>query len=232
MPAPPPDDPVEPSAPEARSAPKPRVIRPSRGLPSSRAAVGGLLVAVAAIGTWVAATGGGGGDRVGYVVARHDLAPGVELSADDLAVEDADLPEPLRAAAFGDPDELVGAVTRAPIGAGELVQSGSITGAESAATAAEVSFAVDSDWAVAGGLRVGDRIDLYTTADDGSTELILGDVTVRSIGTPDDAFGTSASQVVTIAIDDPVDFDDAVAAVRTGDLTVVRLLGTAEEPGR
>jgi nucleoid-associated protein YgaU len=53
----------------------PRTIRPRKGLPSSRAVTGGLLVALAAIGTWWAASdvGQGAGDR--YVVADPEAEP-------------------------------------------------------------------------------------------------------------------------------------------------------------
>ena len=88
--------------------------------------VGGLLVAVAAVGTWWAATGGGGDRAPRYVVAGRTVGPGEHLSADDLALTAVELPESLRRAAFTDPDEVVGSVSMGPLAPGELVQAGSI----------------------------------------------------------------------------------------------------------
>src|SRR5690606_15904534 len=100
----PPDEPGAVRADPPPSSPAAaRTIRPPRGLPSSRAAVGGLLVAVAAIGTWAAATGGAGAGTARYVVTRRPVAPGVELTADDLALLEVDLPDRLRSSAFDDP---------------------------------------------------------------------------------------------------------------------------------
>lgn len=204
-----------------------RTIRRTRGLPSSRAAVGGLLVAVAAIGTWVAASGQTGDDLDRYVVARHSIAPGVELREADLALVEVDLPERLRSSAFTDPTELVGSVARGPLGAGELVQSGSI-GLGTVADGIELSFSVDPSWAVAGDLDVGDRIAVYATDHDGGTQLVLDDVHVLRIAAPDDSgLGGDGSQTITVASDDEAAVRTAVAATRSADVTVVRL-----PPGR
>ena len=104
----------------------PRTIRRRRTLPGSRAVVGGLLVAVAAVGTYAVATGAGGDAGTAYLAAAQDLPAGHRIERTDLGTVDADLPLATRARVFTDPDSLVGSVTLGPMHEGELVQSGAV----------------------------------------------------------------------------------------------------------
>ena len=61
-----------------------RTVRRRRGLPGSRAVVGGLLVAASAVGLFAAASRSGDGPTHSYVIARHDLAAGTRLEASHL----------------------------------------------------------------------------------------------------------------------------------------------------
>lgn len=204
-----------------------RTIRPPRGLPSSRAAVGGLLVAVAAIGTWAVATGDRATDEPRYVVAARPVAAGVELTEADLTATNVALPPSLRSSAFSDSSDLVGAVTRGPLGTGELVQSASVTTGAVDAGSLELSFAVDPAWAVGGALAIGDRIDVHATDADGATERVLADVPIIRLTDPDaGGLGANGIQTVTVAGSDPAAVAAAVAAIREADVTVVRRNGT------
>lgn len=64
---------------EGPSLPGP-VIAPRRGLPSGRAAVGALLVAVAAVSAFVLAAGGDEGPRASYLVAVAAVEAGAPVS--------------------------------------------------------------------------------------------------------------------------------------------------------
>lgn len=209
-----------------------RVIRPRRGLPGSRAVVGGLLVAVGALGTWAAITSAGQTDDAHYVVADHLIAPGQRIASDDLRVESMDLPEGVRSSAFTDPGALVDSVALGPIGAGELLQSGSVSSPDDAEATAQLSFSVETDWAVAGALRVGDVIDVFTTDDRSTTaetRLVLNDVVVRRISAPDDdGLGADRDQTITVGVTSPDTIEDAVTATRTGTVTVVRVTDLTE----
>lgn len=209
-----------------------RTIRPARGLPSSRAAVGGLLIAVAAIGTWVAATGGNRDATTRDVVTRQRIAAGTVLAERDLGVIKVELPERLRATAFDDPSTLVGAVTRGPLGSGELVQSGAVTAGGVPVHGAELSFAVDPRWAVAGDIEIGDRVTVYATDDDGVTTAVLEAVPVLRVTSVDDGLGSNGTQTITVAAGDAVELDDVVASTRTADITVVRVSGADARPPR
>lgn len=202
---------------------KARTIRPPRALPSSRAAVGGLLVAVAAIGTWAASSNGDAGPTERYVVASRPVAAGVALERSDLAFVTVDLPDRLRSAAFDDPDELVGAVTRGPLSGGDLIQAGSVSTGGASVGEAELSFSVDPHWAVAGEISVGDRVAVYATDEEGVTELVLNGVDVLSVtSADDDGLASDGTQTVVVAAADTV-VARAVAATRTAEITVVRV---------
>src|SRR3954464_14532051 len=73
-----------------------RTIRRRRTLPGSRAVVGGLLVAVAAVGTYAMATGAGGDAGTAYLAAARDLPAGHRIERGDLGTVDADLPAATR----------------------------------------------------------------------------------------------------------------------------------------
>lgn len=208
------------------------MIRPRRGLPGSRAVVGGLLVAVAALGTWASITSAGRTNEAHYVVADRLIAPGQRIQPEDLRTVAMDLPEGVRPSAFTDPDALVESVALGPIASGELVQSGSVTSSKTAEAAAELSFSVETDWAVAGTLRVGDVIDVFTTDDRAATAvttLVLDDVVIRRISEPgDDGLGSDRNQTITVGVASPDAVEAAVTATRTATVTVVRVTDLVE----
>jgi flagella basal body P-ring formation protein FlgA len=72
------------------------------GLPSGRAVIGGLLMALAAVGTFVAYQAAAGDDRVEVLVAARDLRVGDVVSTNDVRVVAADLPAGARGL-FGSP---------------------------------------------------------------------------------------------------------------------------------
>src|SRR4051794_23075355 len=96
---------------EASRAPVQRVAGRPKNLPSSRAVVGGFLVALAALGVFVAARAGNGGQTRRYVVAARDVAPGAALTPADLTTSDLELSNEVGARAFTDPRVVVGRVT-------------------------------------------------------------------------------------------------------------------------
>lgn len=194
--------------------------------------VGGLLVAVGALGTWAAITSAGRSDESRYVVTDRLIAPGERIQPGDLHTVAMELPEEVRSGAFTDPDAVVESVALGPIAAGELVQSGSVSLSDAAEAAAELSFSVETDWAVAGTLRVGDVIDVFATDDRAATAittLVLDDVVIRRVSQPgDDGLGVDRNQTITVGVASPETVLDAVTATRTATVTVVRVTDLAE----
>ena len=107
-----------------------RLLTRRRNLPSGRAVVGGFLIALAALGTFVAARGTGGGPSHHYVVVAHDVIAGTTLRASDLRTEAVDLPNEMAGRAFTDPAAVVGTVTTTALANGELVQASSVVGSD------------------------------------------------------------------------------------------------------
>lgn len=209
------------------------VLRPARGLPSGRAVVGGLLVAVALIGTWWASSGSAdsSGDR--YLVAARRIGPGEQIERTDLAWMRGDLPDRLRSRAYTDPASVLGHVTTAPLEGGDLVQASAIVRAPGDPGSRELSFVVDTDWAVGGTLRAGDRIDLLVTYGDGAasqTRRVLTETVVRRVSDPGgDSLGSTRTQSITIALDDDELVAEATNAARAGTVTVVRSTGSQND---
>lgn len=209
-----------------------RVIRPRRTWPGSRATVGGLLVAIAAIGLFAAFQNAGAGPDVRYVVARNAVAPGTVLTADHLGTQAMELPDSLAARSFtlAEHVDLVGAVTTQAIAAGELVQLSDLrvgTGQQVVAEH-ELSFSVESDRAVSGTLRAGERVDIIATigsGPDAPTEVVGRDVLVLSVHRSDEAGLGGARQVVTVALHDDAAAVAVAAAVDKGTVTLVRANG-------
>lgn len=204
-----------------------RTLRATRALPGSRAVVGGLLVAVAALGTWYVAAGADRETDTHYLVAARALGPGERIAPADLTSVAADLPEELAGAAFTHPDEIADHVALGPIASGELIQAGSVTEVQPSELA-ELSFSVEAERAVGGDLRVGDLIDLFDTderAGSEGTRRVLAEATILDITRPDDGLGRNRMVTITVGVEDPELLPDAVRATRTGTISVVRVTG-------
>lgn len=188
------------------------------------------------VGSWgISSRGSADGDQR-YVVAARPIGPGQRLSAGDLRSLPLDLPPTLRRAAITDAADAVGAVALGPMAAGELVQAGALADPAGAPDEREISFVVETDWAVAGTLRVGDRIDVFATdeAPGGrAATRVLADATVRSIGAAGgDRLGERRTQTITVAVAGRDDAAALVAAARTSTLTVLRVTGTLDRGRR
>jgi Flp pilus assembly protein CpaB len=204
------------------TGPRPRrTIERAPRLPGGRAILGGVLVAAAALGTFVAARSSGTPDRT-YAVAARAIPPGETLTADHVRLEPIDLPSGVAASAFVDATRLDGRVALAPIREGELVQVGQVSDPGAADPAAELSFSLERDRAVDGRLRSGDLVDVFVTYDERTAAVAEGmrlvDVRERVEG----SLGRGTELTVTLAITDPDDRAALIHAARAGDVTLVR----------
>lgn len=217
-----------------------RALPARRAPPGGRAVVGGLLVALSAVVLFAAASGLGDGGGREYVVARRDLAPGRPIEPDDLELAEIDLPDRMGNQAFGSIDALEGAVAVAPIGAGELVQQGSVARGGGAGRAIpELSFPVEREAAVDGDLRAGDVVDVLATYGSGTqsrTVRVASSATVLAVGERDDlAVSDGGGLVLTVAVADAAERLNLVNAVAEAKIRVLRVTGTdpaAGEPSR
>ncbi len=206
------------------------IIRPRRAWPGSRATVGGLLVALAAIGLFSAFQNANAGPETRYVVTLGSIAPGTILTAEHLGTQAMELPESvgLRSFTLDEETDLLGAVTTQAIGAGELVQLSDVRSGNGASSVAqfEVSFRVNADRAVDGSLRAGETIDIIATLGTGQTaptQLVLPQVLLLHVSRSDEPGLAGQQQVITVALDDREHALAIAAAADKGQLTLVRM---------
>ena len=197
-------------------------IHRHRGLPGGRAVVGGVLMAVAAVGVYLAYDRASTGASQTVVVAARDLPAGHVLDADDVRPVDADLPDSAADGTFPSADALVGRVVLGPISEGEILQAGSITDDPAVPDLHEVALNLPRGQLAVGRLKEGERVDVFATSDDRTTSVVRGAVVVQLEA--DDAGSLTSTREVTLVV--AVPSGDAVAALvhalRTGEVTVVR----------
>ena len=109
------------AAPVARPA-----VRRRRSLPGRRAVVGGLLVAVAVVGTFAASSRAERTPADRVLVVRRPVTAGQHLKADDVRVEAATLPDDVVAGSLREPADLTDAVALVALDAGEIVQRSAV----------------------------------------------------------------------------------------------------------
>ncbi|CAN5667617.1 hypothetical protein BH20ACT2_BH20ACT2_24000 [soil metagenome] len=223
--------------PGADGTPRPRPLRPRRGLPGSRAVVGGLLVAAAAIGIFAAYTGATSGPDTSYVVVTGDVPVGATLAADDLALEVTELNDELRNGVFSSVEDLVGAVTLAPLNEGELVQVSSVLRSGGGdEPQPEVSFSIERNRAVAGTLRPNERVGVFATygsGDSATTRLVVPEarVVTNESGGGDGALGSDGQITVTLALTSADEVLQLTNAIDAAIVTLVRTTGVARPEG-
>jgi Flp pilus assembly protein CpaB len=193
-----------------------------KALPGARAIVGGLLVAVAGVSTFLAWQQASGAAETSYAVAAGPIRPGQSLTAADVRFEPLDLPAGLAAAAFSDASAIEGRVALGPIGDGELVQLGQVSDPGHASPAAELSFSIARDRAVDGRLRSGDLVDVFVTDDAGTTAVAEGVQVVDATAHDDGSFATTGELTITLTVADPALREPLIQAVREGEVTLVR----------
>jgi Flp pilus assembly protein CpaB len=215
------------SSPSAAEGSSGRRIRPRRGLPGGRAVVGGLLVAVAAVGIFAAVSGAGRGPSTRYYVAARDISAGTTLTAEDLEAVAIEVPERMENRVFSDPDALIGAITVGPLSEGELVQAGGLaTGAD--AEIPTFSVAVGKADANAGELTRGDYVQVfatYGTDTAGTTVALSGDARIVSISEEDESLAAAGQVVVRLQVSSAEERSSIINATVTGRLSLVRVSG-------
>lgn len=197
-----------------------RLIARRRALPSGRAVAGGLLVALAALGAYLAATRDGGGPSTRYVVAREAVVPGQQLSAVDVELVAIDLPPAQARVALRDLAAVEAAVALGPIAGGGIVTQADLAPAEQAGAYRELALSLPRARALDGALVVGDRVDVVATAD-GTSAAVVQHALVLAVGGDGGGALGGGDVVVTLALEDP---DAALRTAHAGAAAEVTLL--------
>ncbi len=210
----------------------PRVQR-RRGLPSGRAVVGGLLMALAAVGTFLAYAGANADHTVDVLVASHALRTGHVITAEDVELVAVEVPDRVRGL-FGAPTAAIGRVVVAPVDPGEFLLASATVVEPDGADTLELSVSVPAGRAV-DGLRPGERVDVFSTWSSDVTELIAVDARVLDVrGAAGGVLDSGGSIVVRLALRDFAQVEALVHAQAAGDITMIRasIGGDVRDVGR
>lgn len=191
-----------------------------RGLPGGRAVLGGVLMALAVVGVFLAYEQAGQAPSDEIVVAARAIRVGDVLEPSDLRTVDGELPG--GTAAFEDVDALVGRVLLGPVDEGEIVQAGSVTDGPATAGVHEVAVTLPRRQIAVGRLKEGERVDVFVTYDERTVSVVRGAQVVQ-IGAEDSGSLTSDREIsLVVAVPSGEAVAALVHALRTGDVTVVR----------
>jgi hypothetical protein len=212
-----------------------RAVRRARTLPGGRAVVGGLLVAAAAVGVFAAYLNAVAEPATRYLVARADLEPGTRFESLDTVAASfesraVDLAPDLaaRAVRLEDAELLLGRLLLAPLQPGQLLAPGDLVADGGVADAHKLSFAVERSAALAGDLRVGERLDVlatYGSGDGAYTVFVVRGVPLvaRSGDGGSSGLGSGGGPLtLTVAVTSPEDVQALAHAVATADVVVTR----------
>jgi Flp pilus assembly protein CpaB len=207
-----------------------RTVRRRKGLPGSRAVVGGLLVAASAVGLFAAASRSSDGPTESFVVAREELAAGTRLEASHLALLPMELAPEVRARVFDRADPLLGTTLVAPLAAGELVQASAVVARRGDSASRELSFTIERG-RLGAGVKQGERADLlatYGTGNEAFTAVVVRQALLVSIERA--RTGESGPTTVTVAVEEAADALALAHALQLGKITMVRATGAPPLP--
>ena len=222
------------SASDERAATQPRRVHSSRGLPTSRAVVGGLLISIAALGTYIVATSDAPDPRRPYAVAVEPIAAGQVIEAGSIDLRMLQLDTDVAQRAVPDLALLPGTVALAPFAPGDLITRTLVVPAESdvaASVMAEVSFPVQPE-RTPRNLTAGEHITVFATssvASKSSTHVAAIDAIVVHYDTNRDSIGAIRGAVLTLALPPSVNLTSFVHDTQVSDLEIVRSNGIDTE---
>lgn len=184
-----------------------RTITPRRGLPNGRAVVGGLLIAVAAVGAFAVATAGDDGPDEEYLILINDVEPGATIGLDAVALAAMTLPPEVAASALQSTAGLEGATALDFLRAGEILDVRDLNGAtfidgEPVTEVHELTLPVPRDRAPPE-LRRGGRVTVLAYTDQTRTlRLALEDALVLRYDTEATGIGSSEEGRLTLGLPD------------------------------
>lgn len=200
-------------------------------LPGGRALLGGLLVAVSAVGLVAAQRGGDEPAGAKVLIARRPIAAGATIVSGDLGWVSMSLYDGTARHAFRAPEQLLGRAVSVPIAADELISSAMLA-PKDPATGRRVSIELTSAGALGGSLHAGDRVDVVASGDSAATTAVIArDALVAAApdGESEGGIGGNDHVGVTLVVADEA---TAVAVLDAAASSKVALIGAAVAPGQ
>lgn len=171
------------------TSPAPRRVQPPRWLDLRLAAGVALVLLAVVVGARVFSSAT---STERALAVTHDLATGTVLTADDLAVVDAKVPDGHYLRAQSD---AVGKVLARPLGTGELLPRAALRPAP-----ALITLTVPLADGNAPELKPGQRIEVWLSTPACPSVVLLADVPVQRARTASAAFGSGTGQQVVISV--------------------------------
>lgn len=216
-----PEPTTDPRPPDAyRRAPR----RNPLALPSARAVMGGLLVAVAVLGVFSAHRAATTIDDAQWLVVDRVVPAGREIAAGDLVRVPMRLADTAAGRAVADPDDVVGRLALVTLRPGDLVVRSSFAEvAPRASDARRIGISLRPADAVGGLLSEGDRVDVAAVGDASTPSEIVarGAIVVRVGGDDGAAVGGDGGTTITLDVVDEAAAMAVVSANAAGGVTLV-----------
>jgi hypothetical protein len=197
--------------------------------PTNRAIIGGLLVALAALGLYLAASAVSEKSTTNWVVARRAIPPGATITKDDLALAAGTLPPTVSDRLVIDWHEVVGKVTTRPIARDDLLTSDSVGDVPASdAAGRRVSIELPTSSALGGAISVGRRVDVVAIGEgDKPASVVAPKAAVVAVSSPaadaliDSGANTYSNRVVVTMIVSSVDEATAMLAASKRGLSLI-----------
>lgn len=215
--------------PPHNAALKQRLIHKRTSILGTRAIAGGILVGLAAIGTFFLATGLRQQPLDTLVVASHDLPVGHQIVANDVRVITVPKSSALQQHGFGATKSVIGTSLLGPLQTGEVVQRGTALAKRGPTDTVEVSFSIPSARALDGTLLSGETVDVLATSKSAAeprATIAATNAKVLRAQASGGGIGRSSDVVVTLALPNRNDASTLTTAIDSGQLTLVRTTGS------
>jgi hypothetical protein len=192
-------------------------------LPRGRAVVGGLLVALAAVGLLLAHQAATRHQVTNWLVARHPIQAGARIRSTDVAFAPMDLYSGTAERAFRSSVGVLGATAKTDMATGELVQRSDV-GSRRTATgpARRLTLDLTPAQALDGSVVGGDRVDIVSSGDDpGTTKVIAHRVLVVSVRHPTAGLGSTDAVRLTLVVDNEATAGAVIDGALHGKVTLL-----------
>lgn len=182
----------------------PRRISRAAALPSSRAVVGGLLIATSALMLFSAYRSATSPPTDRWLIVERDIAQGSTIEASDLALAVMELHPRTEERAIAVPEDAIGHVARESLRSGDLVLRSDLARDGTLANPTRrIGMELDLADALNGDLVVGDTVDVVAKSGGEAGSDVIAVATITAIADPRaDGIGSANRVRLTVSVPD------------------------------